>query len=103
MQNISEKKKSLQRTNDDEALDVATAVEMRDIAIATPDPGIYYDLPAKTYHALDACSKSSLDWIADYSPMHLKWNREHPEEPTDALKFGSALHTMILEPAKFED
>lgn len=72
-------------------------------SILDAGPGVYRDVPSEVYHAHSACSKSALDWIYDYSPMHLKYQREHPAEPTDALRFGSAVHLAILEPDKFKD
>ena len=70
--------------------------------IPCPEPGIHKDIPSAEYHLWDAPSKSALDWIYDYSPMHLKYFRENPPEPTPALRIGSALHCAVLEPEKFE-
>lgn len=53
------------------------------------------------YHRLHYCSKHALDVIHDQSPMHLDYQRKNPKPPTDAMKFGTALHTFILEPEQF--
>lgn len=66
-----------------------------------PGPGIL-DIPDNEYHALRYCSKHALDVIADWSPMHLRYEREHPDEPTEAMKFGSAFHCLVLEPDEFD-
>ena len=59
-----------------------------------------------TYHAHQAVSKSHLDLVAR-SPLHywaryLDPNREIPE-PTEAMRIGSALHTLVLEQDTFEE
>ena len=53
------------------------------------------------YHATHVCSKHSLDTIAEYSPNHLDWSRKYPRTPTEAMRFGSAFHTFMLEPDEF--
>lgn len=68
-----------------------------------PAHGVDYEIPDTEYHRLPLCSKHALDLIYEYSPMHLKWHRENPPTPTPAMQFGSALHTAVLEPAKFND
>lgn len=44
---------------------------------------------------------SSLKHIA-ISPALFKWRVEQPQEDTAALKFGRALHCLILEPTQFD-
>lgn len=53
------------------------------------------------YHKVQFCSKHALDVIYQRSPMHLWYERQNPKPPTEAMKFGSALHTFILEPEQF--
>lgn len=57
-------------------------------------------LTATEYHAHPAISKSGLDLIAK-SPAHYIASRMVPREVTPAMRQGSALHTMILEPELF--
>ncbi len=78
-------------------------VTQTDNTIILPQHGVDYEMPAAEYHKLPLCSKHALDLIWEWSPMHLKWHRENPPEPTDAMVFGSALHTAVLEPEKFDD
>ncbi|MBO0743604.1 MAG: PD-(D/E)XK nuclease-like domain-containing protein [Candidatus Dormibacteraeota bacterium] len=65
-------------------------------ATDTRAPGLYDDVPEIAYHA-DATSlsqsgaKSLLDCPAVYA-----WERDHPPEPTEAMEFGTALHTLVL-------
>jgi exodeoxyribonuclease VIII len=62
-------------------------------------------MPNELYHSTEMkqqfVSKSGLDRIAQ-SPAHFKWFMENPTDETPALVFGSAFHTMILEPEKVE-
>ena len=53
------------------------------------------------YHALELCSKHALDVIEEFSPAHLWYQRKNPKEPTEAMRFGSAFHTYMLEPDQF--
>lgn len=71
--------------------------------IILPAHGVNYEMPSDEYHKLPLCSKHALDLIWEWSPMHLQWHRENPPEPTPAMKFGSALHTAVLEPEKFDN
>lgn len=68
------------------------------------EPGIYIDLTFDQYKQIPAINKSSLDYL-DQSPRHLYLKCLDPkrktEEPTPAMRLGTALHTMILEPEKF--
>ena len=56
----------------------------------------------KEYRAHPAISRSSLFKILD-SPEKFRYEQEHPEEPTPALRFGQAFHKMALQPEEFWD
>lgn len=66
------------------------------------DPGWYYDIPEDVYHSWNLCSNSRLSVIRDSSPAHLRYQIEHPEQPTEALLLGSATHYAILQPGLFD-
>lgn len=68
-----------------------------------PQPGIYEGVEADVYRAWPAANNTDLTRIYEFSPMHAKYMRENPPEPTPALAFGSALHCAVLEPAKFAE
>lgn len=51
------------------------------------------------YHAYDAISKSGLDLI-DRSPAH--FSHQEPREATRAMAIGTAIHTAIFEPERFQ-
>jgi len=59
-------------------------------------PGIYPDIPHETYHAGDEISKSGLDLMA-VSPAHYVQGLSR----TQALFFGGAYDTAVLEPDEF--
>ncbi len=61
------------------------------------------DLANAIYHSHGFTSASQLKKIASTSLAHFKHERENPKEQTPALIFGSAYHTLILEPEKFSD
>lgn len=60
------------------------------------------DLSNADYHALPSVSKSGLDLIAK-APAYYRWRRENPQEPTEAMKLGTLVHTAVLEPDRFAD
>lgn len=69
-------------------------------ASAYKEPTNMVNESIKTYHASAPISRSKLMKIAE-SPAKFKYLLEHPETPTDALKFGQAFHKMVLEPQDF--
>ena len=56
----------------------------------------------KEYREHPGLSRSEL-FILNKTPLHFKYAQEHPQEETDALRFGTAVHTRVLEPAEFEN
>lgn len=64
------------------------------------EPGIRTDLSNEDYHRIDALSASGLKRILQ-SPMHYRWDRDNPREPTDSMQLGTAVHLGVLEPDKF--
>jgi len=69
-------------------------------------PGIY-DISSEQYHSGPGISRSNLMTLRDGSPYHFWYKHinenKEPEEPTDAMQFGTALHTLILEPDEFDN
>lgn len=61
------------------------------------------NLSNRLYHACNAYSKSSLDTI-NRDPALIEWAKNAPKtDNEDALIFGSAFHTMVLEPDLFDE
>ena len=71
---------------------------------ALPGPGIYPDIPNAVYHRewVHAESKSNL-WPLLDCPARYRWIKDQPPaEPTPAMILGSATHTLVYEPEKFD-
>ena len=54
----------------------------------------------KEYRAHPAVSRSEL-WRIRESPEKFKYFKENPQEPTQALLLGQALHKLVLQPTDF--
>lgn len=65
-------------------------------------PGIYTDLSNAEYHGGPGASNSFLALVSR-SPLHAKYARDtaNDRQPTAAQAFGTAFHTLVLEPAEF--
>lgn len=65
--------------------------------------GIYQSVPAREYHCLEGRASSSvIRAILNKSPAHGKAKMEDDSDPTPAMKFGTRMHTALLEPYRFE-
>lgn len=62
-------------------------------------PGIYFDLPNEAYHSGPGVSKSGLWTLQTKSPAHYRFETR---EQKAAFDVGTASHTAVLEPEKFE-
>lgn len=56
----------------------------------------------KEYRENAAISRSEL-WQMNKTPLHFKYNQEHPKEDTPSLVFGRACHKYILEKDDFSN
>jgi hypothetical protein len=63
--------------------------------------GLNPNIPAADYHAFDAVSNSRLGKLAD-SPAHFRYHCDNPEEKTEPMILGSAMHSYLLEPELFD-
>jgi exodeoxyribonuclease VIII len=68
-------------------------------AMPIPLPSIIEGMPNDVYHGHESISKSGLDLVAR-SPAHYRFRQA--SEPTRAMEIGTAIHTAILEPARFD-
>ncbi len=67
------------------------------------EPGIYKNLRFETYYAIQAISHSILEgFVPPKTPAHGREAWINPEPQTEAMAFGQALHTALLEPERFE-
>ena len=75
---------------------------MNDTASTPPPfiPGLFDDVPATDYHAVEALSSSGVRKLLQ-SPMHYRLFRDQPTPPTAQMQFGTAVHCGVLEPDTF--
>jgi exodeoxyribonuclease VIII len=64
-------------------------------------PPCRVQMTSEEYHANPAIGSSSIKELL-VSPMHYKYAIDNPTEPTPAMRFGTAVHTAILEPETFQ-
>src|SRR5574343_947534 len=60
-----------------------------------------FNLSNAAYHSAPGLSRSSLDDLSK-GLKYFQWKLGQPTELTEALIFGSAFHTMLLDPEKFD-
>jgi len=53
-------------------------------------------MPEKEYRKAEGLSKSDIDKIAQ-SPQHYHFHKHNSQEPTQAMRIGTALHAYVLE------
>lgn len=71
-------------------------------AKTAPGPGIYPDVEETEYWAWPAANYSALKILDQQTPKHCRYTLDNPSEPTDEMKFGSALHCKVLRPEAFD-
>jgi len=64
------------------------------------DCGFHPGLPEDDYHRLAFASASFLNAMRR-SPAHARERMLHPQEPTPDMRFGTAVHLAVLQPAAF--
>jgi exodeoxyribonuclease VIII len=66
------------------------------------NPGLKQGISSKEYHESAGLSRSAiLDLLR--SPLHYKQNLLTPKKPTPAMVVGTAIHTRLIEPHKFDN
>lgn len=55
-------------------------------------------MPMPDYLAHNALDASLLKILAQGTPAHLKWHREHPEPSTREQDFGTVVHVAVFQP-----
>lgn len=69
---------------------------------ASFEEGLIFDMDEADYHSLQYTSQSFLNSMSEMYPEQAQYARVNPKEPTDAKKFGTAVHFAILQPDKFD-
>ncbi|KKM68110.1 hypothetical protein LCGC14_1464240 [marine sediment metagenome] len=59
--------------------------------------GIFYNIPFTSYVEIPAMNHSALRSMAK-SPLHFKWDQDHPRPSTRSMEFGTLGHEGILDP-----
>lgn len=70
-------------------------------AAAEYGPGLYPGIEHHDYLKIPAASASRLSFLKKKSPAHLRYELDHPTT-SDAMRLGSAIHCLLLEPDRFE-
>ena len=65
------------------------------------EPGLYPGVPMGEYLAWPGASKSRLWTMHERSPAHARYEMDHPSEPTEAQRIGTATHMAVLQPDLF--
>lgn len=63
---------------------------------------LHKNITRADYDAIKACNYSTLKHF-DRSAAHARHEMLSPSEPSDAMTLGTALHTALLEPDRFEE
>lgn len=66
----------------------------------TPTPGLHHAVPFADYQQWEAVNQSALQPMKR-SPLHCRWEIDHPSAPSDAMVLGSALHAAAFDPGEF--
>jgi exodeoxyribonuclease VIII len=64
--------------------------------------GIFYGLPYSEYERLAGLRKTSMWTFCRKTPAHYQQSMLESDDETDALRLGSATHTIVWEPDQFE-
>lgn len=64
---------------------------------------LYTNMSNADYHAHSAVSSSQLKTIISQSLAHFAFKKNNPTPQTEAMIFGSAYHSFVLEPNNFSD
>lgn len=66
-----------------------------------PPPGVYENMPAEQYHAIDALNATTIGHFCKSGLHGSHYLTSEQGEPTAAMIFGSAFHSAVLEPKDF--
>jgi exodeoxyribonuclease VIII len=65
------------------------------------EPGWHQGMSNPDYHGSSGVSSTMLKKLLTRTPAHIEFERRHPKESTASLALGTAFHTLVLEPEKF--
>lgn len=62
-----------------------------------------FEMSSEEYHRHPAWGSSTVRKFASGTPKEFHYHRSQPNEPSDAMQLGTAIHTAILEPELMDD
>lgn len=62
------------------------------------DPGWHRDIEDERYHKSGGISSTSLKYLLQRAPNYFLYKQQNKSEPTAAMRLGSLIHAMVLEP-----
>lgn len=66
------------------------------------EPGWHQGLSSHFYHSVSSgWSSSFLKQMHEVSPAKAIYDRRNPKKPTDSMRLGTAVHSLVMEPDKF--
>lgn len=67
------------------------------------EPGWHQDLSNDFYHRVSfGYSSSFLKKMLEHSPAKVLYDKLHPQTPSESMRLGTAVHSLVMEPEKFE-
>lgn len=66
-----------------------------------PPPGVYENMPADEYHAIDALNASTISRFCQSGQHGAHYLLGEQDDPTAAMLFGTVFHSAVLEPDDF--
>lgn len=63
---------------------------------------VIVDMPTAEYHAVERLSSSGIKQLLR-SPLHYRQWKDTPAPPSPAMQFGTAVHILVFEPARFDE
>lgn len=63
--------------------------------------GLHKKLPFEEYAKMGGLRKSGLWPLVNGTPADYRYKMDNPKPPTDAMKLGTAVHDLVLEPEEF--
>lgn len=67
------------------------------------DAGWHKNLNNNEYHGSFGFSSSQLKALIEHTPAHLQYGMTAHREPTASMALGTAVHSLVLEPFRFND
>lgn len=67
------------------------------------EAGYYSDMSNEDYHGSHGISSSALKLATSNTQSHIWYAQNNPIQPTESIRLGTIVHSLLLEPDSFED